>query len=140
MGISMYSTPFCLHTGTSSAGSIGLEAVARSRASDLYARVGVLFPEKLRCSLGDRVNGAGPLDADLTGDRLATVLLSAGTAPATSQHERKRHNKASHHKQFRTPCYTQPLHSLRHWNTYLEGRLWPASIVGQRFLPCVTRE
>src|SRR5215218_8652029 len=67
----------------------GLEAVARSRAADLDARIGVLFPEKLRCGLGDWVNGAGPLDADLPGNRLAatTILLPAGTAPATRQDE-----------------------------------------------------
>src|SRR5215203_5378419 len=68
----------------------GLEAVAGSRAADLDARIRVPFPEKLRCSLGDRVNGAGTFDADLTGDRLAatTMLLPAGTAPATRQDER----------------------------------------------------
>src|SRR5215211_7796127 len=36
----------------------GLKAVAGSRAADLDARIGVLLSEKLRRSLGDRVNGA----------------------------------------------------------------------------------
>src|SRR5215212_3791930 len=60
-----------------------LEAVAGSRAADLDARVGVLFPEKLRRSLGDRVDGARTFDLDVARDGPTTILLSAGTAHAT---------------------------------------------------------
>src|SRR5215210_3794312 len=64
----------------------GLEAVAGARTADLYARIRVLFPEKLRRGLGDRINGARSLDAGLTGGRLTlTALLPAGTATTTSQ-------------------------------------------------------
>src|SRR5215212_1722917 len=51
----------------------GLEAVAGPRAADLDARVGVLFPEKLRRSLGDRVDRAGTLDVDTARDSLVTA-------------------------------------------------------------------
>src|SRR5215218_2843140 len=59
----------------------GLEAVAGSRAAYLDARVGVLFPEKLSRSLGDRVNGAGTFDGHIARDSLATTapLITTGT-------------------------------------------------------------
>src|SRR5215213_6741389 len=66
----------------------GLEAVAGSRAADLDARIGVLLPEKLRRGLGDRVNGARTFNLDVARDCPTTILLSAGTAPATCQDER----------------------------------------------------
>src|SRR5215211_7539536 len=64
------------------------EAVAGSGAADLDARVGVLFPEKLRRGLGDRVDGARTFNLDVARDGPTTILLSAGTAPATRKHER----------------------------------------------------
>src|SRR5215213_8370986 len=66
----------------------GLEAVTGSRAADLDARIGVLLSEKLRRSLGDRVDGARTFDLDVARDSPTTILLSAGTAPATCQDER----------------------------------------------------
>src|ERR687894_997661 len=67
-----------------------LEAVTGPRTTDADACVRILFAEQLRSGLSDRLNRARPLDADLTGDRLAatTILLPTGTAPATCQDER----------------------------------------------------
>src|SRR5215213_2996622 len=59
------------------------EAVAGSRTTYLDTRIGILFPEKLRRSLGDRVDGARTFNLDVARDCPTTILLSTGTAPAT---------------------------------------------------------
>src|SRR5215210_5796833 len=70
----------------------GLEAVARSRAADLDARIGVLFPEKFRRSLGDRVNGAGTFDGDIARDSPAS-LITGGTTGTTAGRETQRESQ-----------------------------------------------
>jgi hypothetical protein len=65
----------------------GLEAVAGPRAAYLDTRIGVLFPEKFSRSLGDRVNGAGTFDDDITRDSPATLITAGTTAGRETQRE-----------------------------------------------------